>query len=104
MTLRSNQEAHGCRRPVDQALDSRADVVLAVPDHANQAICVSAGVHVHATARQQHRRRGPGHACPTMLASYMPHRCAGTPESSVARVIAAHPPVAAVHAVPRPAA
>jgi hypothetical protein len=40
-TLRYNQEAQGCREPLDRALASGADAVLAVPDHASQAICMA---------------------------------------------------------------
>lgn len=40
-TIRYNQEAEGCQGPLDQALSSSADAVLAVPDHAGQALCMA---------------------------------------------------------------
>ncbi|MBO0728528.1 MAG: ABC transporter substrate-binding protein [Acidimicrobiaceae bacterium] len=40
-TLRYDQEAQGCQASMDQALSSGADVVLAVPDHAEEAICMA---------------------------------------------------------------
>jgi ABC-type branched-subunit amino acid transport system substrate-binding protein/glycosylphosphatidylinositol transamidase (GPIT) subunit GPI8 len=40
-TIRYDQESQPCRSYVDQALDSRPDVLLAVPDHATQAICMA---------------------------------------------------------------
>lgn len=40
-TLRYDQRDQGCERPAGQALGSGADVVLAVPDNASQAICMA---------------------------------------------------------------
>lgn len=40
-TIRYDQDAGDCEKPVDQALNSGAGVVLAVPDHAGQAICMA---------------------------------------------------------------
>ncbi|MBO0693435.1 MAG: ABC transporter substrate-binding protein, partial [Acidimicrobiaceae bacterium] len=40
-TIRYDQEAQGCQRPLDRVLNSGAQVVLAVPDGANQAICMA---------------------------------------------------------------
>ncbi|WP_186526344.1 C13 family peptidase [Leekyejoonella antrihumi] len=40
-TQRYDQEAQNCQGPLRQALSSGADVVLAVPDHASQAICMA---------------------------------------------------------------
>jgi ABC-type branched-subunit amino acid transport system substrate-binding protein len=40
-TIRYDQSAEPCQGPVDQALGSGPDVLLAVPDHASQAMCMA---------------------------------------------------------------
>lgn len=40
-TVRYNEAAENCQGPTDEALSSGADVVLAVPDHAQQAMCMA---------------------------------------------------------------
>jgi ABC-type branched-subunit amino acid transport system substrate-binding protein len=46
-TVRYSQESQSCRGPIEEALNSGAQAVLAVPDHLSQAICMARAWRAH---------------------------------------------------------